>query len=349
MKDRLIVVTGATGHLGINLIHALLAHGEKVRALVLPKDPLAYHLPSSVQQVVGSVTNDEDVDCLLTASEDLIVIHCAGIVSIAWRYQPLVHQVNVEGTKRVVDSCVKKGVKRFIYISSVHAIKEAKRGLIQSEVIDFDRTNVIGDYAKSKAEATAYVQAAFKKGLSGTIVFPSGMIGPFDYAKGSTTQTLLDAASKRLPMTISGGYDFVDVRDVATTIVKLIDVPQPAEGYLLTNQYYSIKELLSTVNKVQGFVPHTIHVPRWIAALALPFFALYYRLSHHKPTFTRYSLYTLKSPSLFSHQMATLQLDYHPRPLFNSIRDTIKWMDSESMIPTQRSSFRRAAFRKNTN
>lgn len=334
---RLIIVTGATGHLGLNLIHLLVAQGEKVRVLVLPNDKLAQHLPPMVEQCVGSITHAEDIKRLFESTDEpIVVIHCAGIVSIGWAYQSLVHQVNVEGTRLLVGYLKDHKVERFIYISSVHALSEQPADHVITESIEFDPSHVTGDYAKTKAEAAQIVINAIHEGLPGTIVFPSGMIGPFDYARGNTTQTLLDAAHGKLPLCVKGGYDFVDVRDVSQTLIRIMNHPSPSPVYILSNRYVSISEILTTVATLQHKRGHHLIVPHWIATLFLPLFALYYRFAHQKPTFTRYSLYTLRSHTLFSHQLATDDLAFEPRPIHDSIRDTLQWFRVQGWLVDQR-------------
>lgn len=331
--NRLIIVTGATGHLGLNLIHQLLALGDKVRALVLPHDPLAHCLPPVVEQCQGSITSAADIEHLFeNVSTPIVVIHCAGIVSIQWKYSPLVHQVNVEGTRLLIDYLLQHPVERFIYVSSVHAISENSSNDVLKEPTRFDPQEVVGCYAKSKSEAAAYVLEAIHRGLPGTLVFPSGIIGPFDYAKGHTTQTLLEAAHGRLPMCVEGGYDFVDVRDVAQAITELVDHPKPQSMYILTNRYVKIQEILETVAIQTHRKFHYLCVPYWMASASLPLFQLYYRLAHQKPTFTKYSLYTLRTHTLFDHELATRDLDFHPRPIAQSLRDTLQWFVTQGWM-----------------
>lgn len=335
--ERLIIVTGATGHLGLNLVRLLISNGEKVRALVLPGDPLAIYLPKEVEVVMGSVIHPKDIERLFIGiTTPVVVIHCAAIVSITWKYQANVHQVNVEGTRHLLEASKSHHVDRFIYISSVHALPEKIDQVVTEEDAYFNPNEVKGDYAKTKAEAAELVRQAITNGLPGTMVFPSGMIGPWDFARGNTTQTLLDAARRKLPIAIKGGYDFVDVRDVCLAIRAIIHHPNPSSMYILTNQYSSITEILAMVDQIRSAQsPHLI-VPFWIATLLLPAFTLYYRIAHQKPTFTRYSLYTLRTHQLYSHDRATRELGFNPRTLERSIKDTVDWFGSLNWIGEKR-------------
>lgn len=329
-------VTGATGHLGMNLIHLLVSQGYPVRALVLPHDRLRQYLPAVVDVVEGSVTSRQDIDRFLSATKEThrVIIHCAGIVSIRWAYDARVDAVNVGGTRHLLEACRGIDNLRFIYVSSVHAIPELAYPQVIHEIDHFDPTKIVGSYGKTKAIATQLVLDAVRNdGLNASIVFPSGIIGPFDYGKGHTTQTLIDACCRRLPMSITGGYDFVDARDVAQGILSCVHHGKPGKGYLLTNTSIHVSDLLQLVHQQTGVRVPRVQLPLFFAYLALPVLGLYYKVMKRVPTFTRYSLYTMRSNSLFDHSLATQVLDYHPRPLTATIRDTLHWLSHQQFIP----------------
>ena len=134
MKE-LYLVTGATGHLGNTVAHRLARAGRQVRALVLPGEEHAPQLPGGVEAVAGDVRSPASLEALFAGAEgrDVTVIHCAGIVSIASRFDQNVYDVNVTGTKNVVDACVRRGVKKLVHVSSVHALPEKPGGAPVSE------------------------------------------------------------------------------------------------------------------------------------------------------------------------------------------------------------------------
>ena len=205
------LVTGAAGHLGNTVVNMLVDESKFVRALVLPCDKGAQQIPENVEVFIGDICNKESIRSAFTTDEDeqLIVIHTAGIVTIASRYQKAVYDVNVFGTRNVVELCSENEVKKLIYVSSVHALPELSNKHIIGEIDFFDPENVIGLYAKTKSEATALVLNAGNEGLDVTVVHPSGICGPYDYGNGHTTQLLLDFYKGTLTAGIKGGYDFV--------------------------------------------------------------------------------------------------------------------------------------------
>ncbi|NLV87197.1 MAG: NAD-dependent epimerase/dehydratase family protein, partial [Clostridiales bacterium] len=181
--DRLYLVTGAAGHLGGEITRQLTESGKSVRVLVLPKEK---NLPKSMEIHFGDTRDKESLrPCFENLrGRKLIVIHCAAIVSIASKFNQTVYDVNVMGTKNITDLCMEYAVSKLVYISSVHAIAEAPRGMVIRETDQFNPNKVVGLYAKTKAEATAYVLDSAKKGLNACIIHPSGITGPYDMGRG---------------------------------------------------------------------------------------------------------------------------------------------------------------------
>ena len=204
MYDKYLV-TGATGFLGRAVVEALVRRGTRVHALVLHDDPYINLLPKEVHTVVGDVcVKNSLADFFADAGSRTCVIHCAGIVSVASKPGSRLYQVNVGGTWRVLRQCMEHDVGKMVYVSSVHAIPEKPEGCVITESCDFSPGLVDGDYAKSKAMATALVLQAAKEGLNASVVFPSGIIGPGDLGKGSITNMLLSFLAGKLPLAAKG-------------------------------------------------------------------------------------------------------------------------------------------------
>jgi len=235
--NAIFLVTGATGHLGNTIIRMLLEQKQRVRALVLPSDNTKAIEGLPVEVFVGNVCDKRSMESFFSvpSPSDIIVIHTAGIVSISSRINPLIYQVNVQGTKNVTDLCVEKKVRRLIYISSVHVIPENKHGETISETNHFAPEDVIGAYAKTKAEATQYVLDQVRDhDLDAVIVQPSGIVGPQDYGNAHMTQMVKDYVSGKLTASVRGGYDFVDVRDVAQGVLSAVEHGHKGQCYIKT-------------------------------------------------------------------------------------------------------------------
>lgn len=333
-KEELYLVTGAAGHLGFSIVSQLVSENRRVRAFVLPQDSLASRLPSRVEVVRGNVLKKEDIERFMDVKEDLdiYVIHCAAIVSITEKFLRSVYEVNVNGTRNIVDACLKHKIRKMVYVSSVHAIPEPPKGVVTKEISFFDKTKVYGVYGKTKAEATQYVMDATNKGLDVTVIHPSGMCGPNAYAGNHIVQMIIDCWKGRLPMGVRGGYDFVDVRDVAAGAIAGCHKGGKGECYILSNRYISVKEILGTFHNLTGKKIPRLTAPMWMARAVVPFYELYYRIRKQLPLFTNVSLYMLSSNSLFSNEKARKELGFAVRPFAVTMKDTIDWLKQEHRL-----------------
>ena len=319
----MILVTGATGHIGNVLVRELLSRNEKVRVLipsgedVSPLDGLDVHI------VEGDI---RQLDSLIQAFRGCeVVYHLAGIISILPGKRELLHQVNVIGTRKVVATCLKAGVRRLIYTSSIHAVKEPPHGTVIDETFPFDPDNALGDYAKSKAQASLEVLEGVNQGLDAVIVCPTGAIGPYDYNVSEMGQLIIDSVKGRLKAYVDGAYDFVDVRDVVKGLVLACEKGRPGESYILSGEQVTVRELLLMLQEIAGIKAPTSRIPGWLARTVGKLATPYYILTQTKPLFTSYSIDVLTSNSKISSAKARRELGYSPRPAKESITDAVVW------------------------
>ena len=319
----MILVTGATGHIGNVLIRQLLDKGEKVRALIWKGEDTTPIQDLQVERVVGDVL---DLPSLEPAFEGVdTVYHLAGIISIMPGNNPFVWDVNVQGTRNVLQMARQAGIRRLVYTSSIHAIARAPHGVQIDETLPYDMNNPYGAYDRSKAEASLDVQMASRSGLDAVIVCPTGVIGPYDFRRSEIGNVILDAARRKTTLYVDGAYDFVDVRDVADGLIKASEFGRSGESYILSGQKISVRYLLETVREVTGYAFPKIRIPFNLAEATSRLMPGYYNWRKTKPKFTPYSLEVLQSNSDISFAKAARELGYKPRPIYTSITDTVRW------------------------
>ncbi len=324
MKKRFLI-TGAAGHLGNTIIRMLNGKDIDIRGLILENETST--LLDNVQYIKGDVRRIESLRPLFEGCEEYetYVIHAAGIVDISEEVSPALYDVNVCGTKNILQLCQEYPIKRLLYVSSVHAIPEKDNNLVLHEIQKFSQAEVEGGYAKTKAEATQAVLDAAAAGLNAVIVQPSGILGPYDRSSNHLVQLVNDYIHGRLPACVKGGYDFVDVRDVADGCLRALEKGKSGECYILSNRHYEIKDLLKMLKHIHGGRKLPT-LPLWMAKAALPFMRLYAKITKSRPLYTKYSLYTLHSNDKFSHDKATAELGYRPRDIFQTLKDTVAWL-----------------------
>lgn len=333
---KIFIITGANGFLGNNIVRQLAKDKDnEVRALVLPNDKINSLDGLDCKIYKGDVTKKDSLNEIFEFKEincEVYVIHCAAIVYIKSKYNPKVYEVNVNGTKNIIEKVLEKNIK-LVYVSSVHAITEKPNNEIITEIKDFDSNKVNGYYAKTKAEIAKYVlEMVDNNGLNACIVHPSGIIGPYDFGNSHLTQLIIDFINGRLKACVRGGYDFVDVRDVANGIINACYQGKKGECYILSNRYVEVKELLDIVSEVKNIKKIKSILPMWLAKLTAPLSEIYYSMLKQPPLYTKYSLYTLTSNSNFSNEKAKKELGYKNRDLKETIEDTVKWLKEEKKI-----------------
>lgn len=334
MKN-IYIITGANGFLGNNIVRLLEKNNEnEIRALVLPNDKIDALKGLKCEKFLGDVTKIETLKDIFNIDEsvkekiNIYVIHCASIVYLDSKYNERVYQVNVEGTKNIIKKTKEINAK-LIYVSSVHAIEEKLNHEVMDENASFDPDKIVGLYAKTKAETTRYVFNEVKNNnLNACVVFPSGLLGVNDFTNTNMTVLIKKILNEKVPLLTEGGYDFVDVRDVARGVINACTKGKKGEGYILSGEYVTIKKIADLVCEygkaklIKKVI--SINMVKNIAFL----FELYYRLRKTTPLFTRYSLYTLNANSNFTNAKAKKDLDYQTRSIKYTIKDLVNEIKS---------------------
>lgn len=318
------IITGATGHIGNVLTRKLCELNKDITVFVLPNEDVTPIKDLKVKIVYGDITDRESVFKLI--NKDSIVMHLAGIIDIGNMPEEIIRNVNIGGTKNIVDACVENKVKKLIYLSTVHIIDPKEEGDILVEPTVFDKNKVVGNYAKTKLEATKYIFDACKyKGLNATVLYPSGVLGPYDYKISELGQVILDYMNHKLIAYVKGGYNFVDVRDVVDATINAIEKGRSGEGYIVSGRAVDLKELLTIINKHLGRKKLPPKIALWFVRMFAGLSNLYYRLRKKKPIFSKYSLYTLNVNHNFSNEKAKEELDFKPRDIVESVNDSVDW------------------------
>jgi dihydroflavonol-4-reductase len=326
LGGKMNLVTGAAGHLGNVLVRELLARGDAVRALILPGEDCAGLEGLPVERVEGNILDRAALQRACQGVDTLY--HMAALVSLLEKDAPILHKVNVEGTRNVLEAARLCGVRRLVYTSSIHALARPPLGVAINETLPFDVHNPAGPYDRTKAEASLEVLKAAKAGLDVVIVCPTGVVGPYDFRRSEMGEMILSWMRARVSFVVPGRFDFVDVRDVARGHILAAQHGQPGETYILGGEGIDVGHLCALVKASAGQrATHApiLSVPTRLALFAAYFAQIYYTWTHTRPCFTRYSLETLQSNSLISSEKARRQVGYAPRSLVESIRDTVGW------------------------
>jgi dihydroflavonol-4-reductase len=321
----MLTITGATGHLGQSLLRQISSRGDQVNVTTRPQSDRNL-LEGYCNRIFNAPL--EDTRALREAFENTdTVIHTAALIDIRRGNLKAMTEVNVRGTENVINACRQAGVKRLVYVSSIEAINlQARRRPIRED-FGFARGNAVMEYGETKADASRLVTAA---GLSGeletVLICPTGIIGPWDYKGGIFTKMIKQFLAGRIPATIPGGFDFVDVRDVAGAVLAAVEKGRSGETYITSGNYLKISELLGILEKAGSVYNRRMNLPLWLARTAGNFSELWSRTTGSEVLFTRGSIEILQTNALIDSAKAAEELGYRSRPSEETLRDTVNWM-----------------------
>jgi len=324
----MILVTGASGHVGGNLIRSLLKRGERVRVLVHHDRRAIEGL--DVEIVQGDILNPES---LRTACEKIdVVFHAATYISLFMHGWPRLKSINVLGTRNIVEACLDCGVRRLIHFSSIHTLVQEPLDEPIDEMRHLVESRLYPPHDRSKAASEKEVLKGIEKGLDAIIINPTGIIGPYDFRPSHSGEALLRMAQGNLPALIEGGFDWVDVRDVVKGTLRAEERAPTGARYLLSGHWVSVRDMATQVESIVGVRPPRLVLPIWIARLGAPFMTAFARCTGKRPLYTAVSLKALKSNRVISHAKATNELKYYPRPFNDTIRDTLEWFSNNGYL-----------------
>jgi len=324
-----IAVTGANGHVGVNLCKALLTLNHEVRAL-------AHHNIQELQGLPLELVNGDvlDYQSLKIFLKDIdVVYHLAARISITGDSEGLVSKTNANGTQNILNAAIECKVKRFIHFSSIHAFRQKPN----DSLLDETRPLVDSEgfaYDLSKATGERYVNQAVKNGLDAVILSPTAIFGPMDPQPSLVGSAVLQLYYNKIPALVPGGYNWVDVRDVVSGAISAMQRGRTGEKYLLAGHWHTLKELSALIQEYTGKNTVKTVLPFWVARVGLPFITAYSMLSKSKPLYTSESLTIIgEGNKMISHTKAQNELGFCPRPFAETIRDLLEYFKLNGYIP----------------
>lgn len=260
----MILVTGGTGFLGSHLLRALVSSGQPVRAL------FRKNIPEQLQDIQDKITWVQGDILDVYSLEDALVnvtqvYHCAAVVAFEPGSHARMMKINAEGTANVVNMSLEAGVKKLVHVSSVAALGRAKEGNPIDELGEWQDSPNNSKYAISKYLGEMEVWRGIAEGLDAVIVNPSIILGTGFWNDGSGM--LIKNAWKEFPYYTEGINGFVDVEDVVTAMIALMESPVTEQRFILSADNWSYRQLFNAMAKgLRKKAPH-IAVKPWMAAI----------------------------------------------------------------------------------
>ncbi len=332
-----VLLTGATGFVGSAVARKLLAAGYLVRALVRETSRLENLHGLELEIARGDVRQP---DTLAKALEG-----CQGVFHVAadyrlWARDPSeIYASNVEGSRKVLRAAAHAGVRRIVYTSSVATLGLNTDGTPADEETPVGLDEMIGDYKRSKFLAEqAVCELAQQQGLDVVVVNPAAPVGPRDIKPTPTGQLIVDAASGRMPAYVDTGLDIVHVDDVAAGHLLAYERGMRGRRYVLGGENLSLLEILTRVAALAGRRPPTLRLPHAVVLPAAFLAERWARLSGVAPAITVAGARLARKHMYFSHERASRELGYRPRPAQQALADAVQWFADNGYLARAKAS-----------
>jgi dihydroflavonol-4-reductase len=262
-------VTGASGFIGANLVHELVARGHQVKTLLREKSDLRGLAGVEFERVNGDVSNRAALQAAMRGCD--WCFHVAASYHL-WLpdYAPM-YAANVEGTRNVIEAAAQAGCSRIIYTSTVGCIGLPRE--IDGSVKPTDETTPVSEaqmsnhYKRSKWQAEQVALELAAKGLPVVIVNPTAPVGPRDVKPTPTGQVIVDFLNRAMPAYLDTGLNWVHVRDVAVGHILAAEKGRVGERYILGHAEgnWTMKEAFAVLERITDTRAPRTQIPYWVA------------------------------------------------------------------------------------
>lgn len=329
-----VAVTGAAGFLGLNVVHALVEAGHEVLAIdrVAPAASAGSTSGAAVRWLAADVLDEEAMTAALADVE--IVYHLVAVISLR-QEDPLAWRVNVDGVGSVARAALRAGVRRMVNCGSLASF-DYEQDIIVHEGTARSTGEHLPVYHRSKYYGEVELLKVVDAGLDALTCNPTGIYGPLDHPArlSRMNQGLLDSATGKLPASVRGFFDMVDVRDVAHGFLLGAEKGRTGENYLLGGHRHSLFDVQVMIAELVGRTGPRFAIPvkalERIAPLLDPIARRF-----GSDSFGPGTLENIKMSPIVNRNKALHELGYEPRPIEETLRDLADFFIAEGLLTSK--------------
>lgn len=329
LEPKTVFITGATGFIGSHIARRYLSAGYRVEALTRQQGHTGL-LTDMANQIIwheGDIMDIPSLEMSIRAgrgSGAIDVIHAAAVVSFSSKDREQMARINAEGTANVVNVCLKVGIRKLGYVSSVAALGRPAKKNHSNEPVRIDESQKWEDspnnseYAKSKYRAELEVWRGVAEGLSAVMVNPSIVLGEGDWTRSSVQ--LFKYVHDEKPFYPAGLVNYVDVLDVAESLFRLMEADSiQDERFILNAGTIPYKDLLIQMAAALHKRPPRWLMPPVLTRLLWPVEAMRAWLMRTRPLITRETARSASSRYAYDGRKITEVIDFQYRPLLETL------------------------------
>ncbi len=327
-----ILVTGATGFVGGVLVRELIKDGEhEIRALVRKDSNI-----SNIQRLDGlEITFGDlrDKESLKKALKGCRGLYHAAAHNALWaRDSRIFYDVNVRGTQNILEAAREEGVEKVVYTSSIRALGIPQKGTLANEETEFNCWHIKDHYMKSKYLAEQVCLEMAEKGLPVVIVNPTGPVGPGDIRPTPTGKSIVDFLNGKLPGYLDGGFNLIDVEDVAKGHILAFQKGRIGERYILGNRNISMKEFFLLLERISKVPAPKMRIPYPLALTAASALELSSKITRKPSPLTIARVQIISKYIYFDCSKAIRELGLPQTPIELSLEKAVRWFRENGYV-----------------
>lgn len=332
----MILLTGANGHLGANILRRLLADGAAVRVLLRPESDNSTVDRLKVERVYGDL---RDPASLVAASKDCVAVyHCAAQVSTVSRGEKDIFICNVLGTRNLLRAALENNVGRVVVSGSLSATGH-RRDRPADETVPFDPFERHLPYSVSKAAVEHECLKAVADGLDVVIAVSCAILGPNDFKPSRMGQLLIDYAHRRLGAYVPGGFEFVAARDIVEGHLLAMNKGRTGQKYIFSTEFMTIETLFELFRDVTGQPKLRLCLPPAImtGVAEVGDFVYCHFLPGRRQLLTPAAVRLLCMGRRADTGKAQRELGYRPGSIREAVQEAYDWFVARGIIERPRS------------
>jgi dihydroflavonol-4-reductase len=319
-----VLVTGGAGFIGSHLVRLLVNAGAHVRVLDRPDAPVT-HLPlGQIELIRADIRDMSAVKAAVRGCRE--VYHLAANPQLWVQQRGHFHQVNYQGAVNVLNAALAAGVRRVLHTSTESILTRPEQTTAIGEDQPVSAHDAIGPYCRSKFRAERYAMHLAQAGAPVVIVNPTLPVGPGDWGRSPPTQMILDFCQGHRREYVDAELNLIDVGDVATGMMRVMEHGRPGRRYLLGHENLSVREVFSLLAQLTGLPEPRWRVPYPLALAAASVCEWVADVFTHRPPLATLTGVKLTRRRMHFDTRHTLdELGLKPRPVVQSLAEAIAW------------------------
>jgi dihydroflavonol-4-reductase len=318
-----VFVTGATGFIGASLVRELLREGYSVRALVRPGSDRRNLAGLDLELWEGDLRDRGSLERGLAGCDTLY--HAAADYRLWTRRPADMYEINVDGTRNILDAALTRGLSRVVYTSSVGTLGNPGNGVPGNESTPVTLADMVGHYKKSKFLAERAAESFVARGVPLVIVNPSTPVGALDVKPTPTGKIIVDFLNRRMPAYLDTGLNLIDVADCARGHLLAARHGKIGEKYILGNENLTLRNIFAMLAEITELPAPKVRLPYTPILLAAYVNEALSRMTRREPLIPLAGVQMARKFMFFDASKAVSELGLPQSPVADALRKAVEW------------------------